>query len=155
MKHMIQLTAIPHPDINGGKPYPIFVDVEPILLIERTSHQQQRSDLRLRHNIAVSEFWEEAQRCTQELSKTPRMDVDSEEGAQKVNAWVQRREISSAITAAFNQLNSMNKQADYYDPVECTVIQMGAQNSRYTMLPCVYVLETPEEVMQKVSPFYS
>lgn len=150
MKKMIKLTAIPHPDINRGKPYSIFVDVEPIMLIERTAHQQTRSDLKMRHNIAVSELWDELQRAMREVQKAPNVVPENEEEVVATTKWVQRTHLINSMSGVYQQLNSLNQQPSFYDPVECTVIQMGAQNSRYTMLPCVYVVETPEEVMRSI-----
>jgi hypothetical protein len=160
MKRLLQLTAIPHPDLNGGQPYPVFVDPEHIVLIERTKTSQELYEWRDEQNDLACRFWQEVQRCDSELTQlAPRNFIpDNEQDAEKLNLemrrWLDRKDISASIHAAYGIIANSLQKPRYYPTVECTCIQLAVPNARHTMLPAVYVTETPEEVAEKILGAY-
>ena len=154
---LLELTAIPHPDINGGKPYPVYVNPDHIVMIELSKTSQERYGWReQQHDLAVR-FWEEVQRCDSDMtaSAPKQMVPDSEEAMTKINdvlvQWTSRRDIASSIHAAYGLIAGHRDEPKYYPPVECTCIQLAVPNARFTMLPAVYVTETPKEVAKFIA----
>ena len=148
----IRLTAIPHPDINEGKSYPVYVDSEHIVLIERGKTSQEKWAWRDQQHDAVSRFWDEVQRIDGEIrANVGKLVPDNEEEMKETRVWAQRRDIASSINAAYGIVNQMSQQPARYPAVECTCIQLAVPNARFTMLPAVFVTETPEQVAQLLS----
>lgn len=144
---MLKLTAIPHPDLNGGKPYPVYVDPTHVVLIERGKTSQERYSWREQQHELTSLFWDEVQRTTGEMKQgMPSMAVQSSEDEEALRRWMGRRDIAASIQAAYGIVNEASREARYYPPVECTCLQLAVPNARFAMLPAVYVTETPEQV---------
>ena len=154
---LIKLTAIPHPDLNGGKPYPVYVDHTHIVLIELTKTSQQRYGWREQAHALVCSFWDEVQRVDGELqaSAPQKMVPDSEEEAERIGKdlkrWTQRKDIAASIHAAFGIMNQQQQTPQFHPPVECTCIQLSVPNAQFAMLPAVYVTESPDQVAEMVS----
>jgi hypothetical protein len=78
------------------------------------------------------------------------MVPDTEEEAQQVQKemmrWAQREDITASLHAAYGLIAGRHDEPRYYPPVECTCIQLAVPNARHTMLPAIYVQESPEEV---------
>lgn len=144
---MLKLTAIPHPDLNGGQPYAVYVDPTHIVMIERSKTSQERYDWRTRQHELVSLFWDEVERTTAEMRRDqPSMTVQNSEEEASVRRWVERRDIAASIQAAYGIVNQASREAQRYPPVECTCIQLSVPNAQFHMLPAIYVTESPEEV---------
>jgi len=156
MKRLLKLTAIPHPDLNGGQPYPVFVDPDHIVLIERSKTSQERYGWRDEQIDLQVRFWQEVQRCDSELTQSaPTSFVPhTDELADKLNVemrrWLDRKDIAASIHTAFGMIQNATQQPSRYPAVECTCIQLDIPNARHTMLPVVYVTETTEEVAAMV-----
>ena len=155
---LLKLTAIPHPDINAGQPYPVYVDPSQVVLIEKTKTRQQRFDWEDAQSDAARSFWDEVQRCTGEVSASMPTNFMPDDGqeAQKfgdeMKRWATRRDIAASIHAAYGIINSLAQQPARYPSLECTVIQLAVPNARFTMLPAIYVQETPEQVARLIDP---
>mgnify|MGYP001611047850 CR=1 FL=1 len=146
MKSLIRLTAIPHPDINHGQSYPIYVDADHIVLIERSKTSQERYGWREQHTRMQIGFWEEVQRANGELRDLPNFAPDTSEDAEKSRRWMTRKDAAASLQAAYGLISDLHNQPIFYDPVEATAIQLSVPNARFTMLPVCYVVESPEEV---------
>jgi len=149
---LIKLTAIRHPDINHGQPYSVYVNPEHIVLIEISKTSQERFGWRAQQHDLAIRFWEEVQRCDGDLQQNlPRkMAAETEEEAKQVGEdmrrWAQRRDIASSLHAAYGLITGRHDEPKFYPPVECTCIQLAVPNARFTMLPALYVQESPAQV---------
>lgn len=144
---LIKLKAIPHPDVNGGASSPVFVNPDHIVLIERAKHQQERWGWREERRAALNGLWEELQRIAGELSgQTPKLVPENEREAAAGNRWLMRKDAAASIQAAYGLVVQLEQQPSQYPAVECTCIQLSVPNAKFTMLPAVYVVETPDEV---------
>jgi hypothetical protein len=160
MKRLLQLTAIPHPDLNGGQPYAVFVDPDHIVLIERSKTSQERYAWRDDQNDLTVRFWEEVQRCDSELQQStptkfaPENSEEMQAFQSDMRRWLERKDMTASIHAAYGLISSQLQSPRHYPSVECTCIQLAVPNARHTMLPTVYVTETTEEVARLILDAY-
>lgn len=152
MHALLRLTAIPHPDINDGESFPIYVEPTRILVIERGTHQftKTRSAEQFRQN--VQSLHEEVHRIIGELAKAPSMTPETATEAELVRHWVQIKDAAGALHAAYNLVAGAANSPQYHPLVHCTVVQLacGTGLEHGVMLARVYVTETPKEIVDKI-----
>ena len=157
MNTLLRLTAIAHPDINHGQPYPVYVDPERIFLVERSKTRQQRWGWEDEQSELTCRFWDEVQRCAGDMSASTPQDFmpDSEEQANRIGKdihnWATRRDIAASITTAYGIMNQLSQKPRYYPTTEATCISFAVANAHYSMLPSVFVRETPEQIAQLIA----
>lgn len=144
MKNLLKLTGAPHPDVNSGKPSPIYIDAALLVSIEctRVGYTKEGSleEMRkLTENLARS-------LRTAQASGRLKFEVKSEDEAQVTTA------IIAELVSAFNALlQSRQVEPETYPRVDCTMITLSAGVGTYGQLwKTFFVTESPEEIARLV-----
>lgn len=150
---LIKLTAVPHPDLNGGKPWPIYVDPRHVLFITRTVHHHVKlmhGDLK---REVADDLYEHAQRLNKLLSEKWPNAIDTSEAAD----WAKKLHMAGhAVNEAYQVWARAYREQDLHPRVECTEIQLacGTALEHGVMLARTWVTESPEQVADLVEgPF--
>lgn len=149
----IKLTAVPHPEINGGVSTQTYVDPSRIMLIDRGSTAFTKKKAREEYRQALGCLFDEVQRVAADAGALQKTVVpQSEEEARQVDRWMSAREVASALSAAYGLVSSASQSVGFYPDIDCTVIQLacGTALEHGVMLARVFVMESPEEVMQLI-----
>jgi len=149
---LIKLTGIPHPDINGGKSAPVYIDPTRVLVITRATTRQAKYKSIEAHRQAMNSLHEEVQRVSGELQNIPGMFVETEGDAKKIEGWAHVKEAAGALSAAYGLVARTQAEPEYHPDVECTNVSMacGTGLEHGVMLCRVDVVESPEEVAEKI-----
>ena len=144
---LIKLTGTPNPDLNGGKPSPVYIDASRVLLICPSYIEPPRLDEVNRRKGLLSRIWAGAETLHEKVSSyIPNMtDPVALEWMQTVRA------ACGEVSEAYRAINRIGPDA-FHPRVECTEIQLacGTALEHGVMLTRVWVNETPEEVHKAV-----
>lgn len=146
---LIKLTAVPHPDINGGKSFPMYVDASRILNITRTMNQHVRMDRVALKREAYDELYHGIQRLNKQMQQKMPVTIETE-GAER---WAREiHAVSHEIEANYQSWRSAYRAEDFYDQFECTELQLacGTALEHGVMLARCWVTEQPDEVAEKM-----
>ena len=146
---LIKLTALTHPEVNGGTPYPVYVDASRVLLISRSSHQFLKMGAADLKREVYDDLWAGARRLEKLLNEKMPDEIDTQEAAK----WAKEiRMLAREVQEAYSAWGQAYRQDDFYPRVECTEVQLacGTALEHGVMLTRVMVTETPEEVNDKV-----
>lgn len=150
MKNLIELTALPHPDMNEGKSWPVFVDASRILNITRGRHQNLRLD-RQRLKIEVyDDLFFGIQRLTRLLMDKMPTEIDNQEAAK----WAKEMHaVSHDVQECYSVWGRAYRSEDFHPPTECTEIQLacGTALEHGVMLARIFVVEQPDEVVRRMA----
>jgi hypothetical protein len=141
---LIKLTGVPHPDLNGGKPQPIYIDASRVLLIIQ-GHQTYPKIGSIEAN---REAYEKMARFAHELA-TKVNDYTPDMMDPAAVAWL--RTMSGAaqeLSHAAHEWGRAYSVGNFHPMIECTEVQLacGTALEHGVMLTRVWVSETPEQV---------
>lgn len=148
---LIKLTALPHPDINGGRAWPVYIDPRMVMVITRCMHQH----VKLLHADLKRELYDDLFSSTQRLhkflhEKWPEA-IDTSESA----AWAKSMNMAAgAVNDAYNAWGRAYRADDFHPKQECTELQLacGTALEHGVMLARVWVSESPEQVADLINP---
>jgi hypothetical protein len=145
---LIKLTAIPHPDLNGGKPQPVYIDASRVLLILGSHHQHPKIGSVERKREEYMRLRAGAQKLAEIVDGyMPKMDDPIAVG------WMRTAQMSAAAVseAAREYFNALG-EPDLHERVDCTEVQLacGTALEHGVMLTRVWVSESPDEVVGKI-----
>ena len=146
---LIKLTALAHPDLAGGNPWPVYVDASRVLLITRSSHQFLKLGAADLKREVYDDLWAGARRLEKLLNEKMPDEIDTQEAAK----WSKElRMLSSDIQTAYSAWGQAYRQDDLHPRVECTEVQLacGTALEHGVMLTRVMVTETPDEVVRLI-----
>jgi hypothetical protein len=89
---LIKLTALPHPDLNGGKPWPVYVDRR-VLLITRSWHQH----VKIAHGDVKREVYDDLYSGARRLAKMVN-DAHADDDRRRADARSGRRRCTLSAT---------------------------------------------------------
>lgn len=149
---MIQLTGVPHPDINNGEQTPVFIDESRVLVIEQSTTQFTKRRSAEKYRQAVQGLHQEVERVRSELSETPPMVPTTENEAEQIRRWVQAKDCAGALQAAYGLVANAANHVESHPPVDCTCVSLacGTGLEHGVMLSRVFVTESPAEVAHRV-----
>lgn len=149
MTTLIKLTNVPHPDIEEGKPQPVYVDASRILSISRARFAYAKEESIERHRKATWAFWEAVEKLQrQTLNQQPNMEDPA------AATWmVQLRNGLGLLTGAYENLNRISREPEYYERDTVTMISLacGTGLEHGVMLEKIWVVETPAEVADAIN----
>lgn len=145
---LLKLTAASNPDIDGGMPYPVYVDATRILCIQRASIQFTKQEGIERKQKLSHELWAAAEKLVDHVGVyIPNMtDPTAVE-------WMSRaREASQMVNQAYSLWSKAANQPESYPRQMCTEIQLacGTALEHGVMLARVYVQESPEDIYRLI-----
>jgi hypothetical protein len=150
---MLELTTLPHPDINGGRAHKCFIDPRRIIVIERGANQHRKHGSIEAHRQAMQSLFEEVSRVHSEAEAMPKtMAPESAAQAKMADRWLAARESAAALTAAYQLVSRAANEPAMYPMQECTAISLscGTALEHGVMLARVFVMESPEEIMKRI-----
>jgi hypothetical protein len=146
---LIRLTALPHPDLNGGKPWPVYVDRSRVLLITRSWHQH----VKIAHGDVKREVYDDlysgARRLAKMVNDEMPMAIDDERTAK----WAKEMHaLCHDVNECYQAWGRSFRAEDFYERVECTEVQLacGTALEHGVMLTRVWVTDSPEDVFEKI-----
>ena len=146
---LIKLTTVPHPDLNGGKPQPCYIDASRVLLI--IGHYCQHP--KLGSIEANREAYERLSAAAHALaSKANQYEVLDLTDPAAV-AWIKTIQgACSEMSHAANEWGRAYSLGAYHPRVDCTEVQLacGTALEHGVMLTRVWVMESPVEVAEMV-----
>lgn len=141
---LIELTGVPHSDVDDGKPQKVFIDPSRILLVNRTklAHAKEGS---IENRRQMAEDLRNATRAL--LEKVHGYQPDMTDPV-ALSWMMQAKTAAGEVQAAFLDWSKAFVEQDYYPMVACTEISMacGTGLEHGVMLAKVWVSETPEQV---------
>ena len=146
---LIKLTALSHPDLDGGISWPVYVDASRVLLITRSSHQFLKLGAADLKREVYDDLWAGARRFAKLLNEKMPNEIDTQEAAK----WAREmRMLSGEIKTSYSAWGQPYRQDDLHTRVECTEVQLacGTALEHGVMLTRVMVTETPEQVYQAI-----
>lgn len=147
---LIKLTAAPHPDLNGGLPWPTYIDASRILSIGRAMHQFARLDRQMLKTECYDEMYFGIQRLVKLLGEKLPTEIDTQEAAK----WAKELHMAShEVQSAYQVWGRAFNTQDLHPSVECTEIQLacGTALEHGVMLARHWVTESPEEVAEAIA----
>lgn len=146
---LIKLTGIPHPDVNGGQSWPIYIDATRVLFITRSIHRPVKM---MNSNLKAElydDLYDSTRRLHEHLQKVWPTEIDNQEAA----AWAKTMTMASqAVNEAYSQWNRSYRADEFWAPVECTEIQLacGTALEHGVMLARMWCMEQPDEVAKTI-----
>jgi hypothetical protein len=150
---LMKLTGLVHPDINAGKPSPVYIDPVKILVIERGVHQQTKFGSLEAHRQAVWGLHDCVDMVRSELGALPKnIAPTSEDEAKQTDFWFRAKEAADQLNSAVHLVGQYAKDASMYPLTECTIVSLscGTALEQGVMLSRVFVSETPDEIVAKL-----
>lgn len=150
---LIRLTGVPHPELNEGKPQPVYIDCRKVLTIEPGMHSPAKLETAEAQRQAIWELHDEVERAARELQKPPAtIHAETEEHARAVDLYVKSRDVAAEMLAAYKLVAHWHRQPLNHKPVECTIVGLscGTALEQGVMLTRVAVMEAAEEVARLV-----
>lgn len=147
---LIKLTGIPHPDLNGGKPQPVYIDASRVLLISQGHHQYPKLGSIERNTDRHKEMITGADKLATMVNDY----VPSMSDPIAVEWMTRARGVAQEVVSAVNAYGKWSRTEDYHPRVDCTEVQLacGTALEHGVMLTRVWVSETPEQVYAALGP---
>lgn len=147
---LIKLNSVPHPDLNNGAPWPLFIDASRVLLITRTVHQQ----VKMMHGDLKREVYDDlysgARRLAQLVNEKMPMSIENEQAAK----WAKEmHNLCHEVNESYQAWGRAYQADDYHPRIECTEVQLacGTALEHGVMLTRVWVSNPIEEVANLVA----
>jgi hypothetical protein len=144
MNVLIKLTGVPHPDLNGGKPQPIYIDASRVLLIIQGHQRYPKIEAVERGRELLDQLW----RLSADLARRANEYIPDFTDPVAME-WVKKIATAAmAVNDAYGSWAKSYQQGDYHPMVECTEVQLacGTALEHGVMLTRVWVSESPDEV---------
>jgi hypothetical protein len=145
---LIKLTGVPHPDLNGGKPQPVYIDASRVLLICQGHFQYPKIGAVEENQERMMALWRGVNRLA---DKTNDYIPDFHDPV--AVKWLQEvRAASALVSNAYADVRKADPNV-FHPRMECTEVQLacGTALEHGVMLTRVWVSETPEEVAEAVT----
>jgi hypothetical protein len=146
---LIKLTGVPHPDLNGGKPQPVYIDASRVLLIIQGHHQYPKIGAVEANQDMLQALWAGVNRLTDKVNGY----VPEMHDPVAVKWMTEARSAAQQVSSAYADVRNAAGQIAYHPRVDCTEVQLacGTALEHGVMLTRVWVSETPEEVAEAVT----
>lgn len=146
---LIKLTQLAHPDLNGGRPQPCYIDASRVLLICQGHFQYPKIGVAERNKELYDSFYNGVNKLADMVNDyIPPMTDPVAVG------WMKTIQTASMeVQAAYRLWGSSYNRQDYHPRMECTEVQLacGTALEHGVMLTRVWVTETPEQVEEKIA----
>lgn len=150
---LIKLYSLPHPDLNGGRSQPVYIDASRVLLITRSHHQHPK----IGAIEAAQELHRKLYEGTEKLNAmvngyVPKMDDPTAVGWMRV-----ANNTAHEVCEAYRLFGAAKGMGAYHPMVECTEVQLacGTALEHGVMLTRVWVTESPEQVADLVQGHFA
>lgn len=146
---LIKLTALAHPDINGGQPWPVYIDATRIISISRAVHQHIKllnADVK---REAADDLYGHVQRLNNFLAEKWPTAIDTSDAAE----WAKKiHRAAHEVGEAYQAWSRSWRAEDLHPRVECTEIQLacGTALEHGVMLARHWVTEDPDKIAELV-----
>lgn len=154
MTRLIKLTGVAHPDMNGGRPQPVYIDSTRVLSIAPAFVALHKEGAYERQRQAIESLHEEVSRVVSELNaQEPNFHPDNEAEAAQTQTWMRAKDAAASLSAAANMCTKYANQTETHPRVPCTEVCLacGTGLEHGVMLMRVMVSETPEQVADAVT----
>ena len=141
---LIKLTGVVHPDLNGGRPAPVYIDPSRVLVIAVSTQRFSKTGSFERNQELYGRLRLSAEKLAEAVNGyMPKMDDPV------AVEWLRTAQMAAhSVSEASRAWYSATGQQDYHDPIDCTEISLacGTALEHGVMLSRVWVSESPEEV---------
>lgn len=146
---LIKLSGVPHPDLNGGKAQPVFIDASRVLLISGGYQQHPKiGAIELKREV-YDDLYSGIQRLTKMIQDKTPAEIDTQQTA----AWAKDMHmLAHELQDAYGAWARAYRTEDYYPRLDCTEVHLacGTALEQGVMLTRVWVTESPEHVYSLV-----
>ena len=141
---LIKLTGLPHPDLNGGRHQPVYIDASRVLLIIQGWQQYPKIGSSERKHQLYSALY----RAASELGERVSGYIPSMSDPVALQWMKVAQAAAGAVSDAYRAWGAAYTQQDLHDRMECTEVQLacGTALEHGVMLTRVWVTESPQEV---------
>jgi hypothetical protein len=136
---LIKLTQLPHPDVDGGRGGPIFINSDSIISIERCRVGYEMEGRIEQYRQTLSSLHNEVMRVSAQLE---RINIDFERPEDSTKDVMDARECASALKSAYALLQHTASIGLTHPRVDCTCVNLLGNS----VCLKVFVTETPEQV---------
>lgn len=146
---LTKFTSVPNPDLNGGQPYPIYIDTRRIILVTRTTYQPPKIGRVEERQEMVRSLYAAACNLTDHVGGyVPKMDDPV-----AVEWMMTARTVAQEVQNAYQKASYYAREHDFHPRVECTEIQLacGTAVENDVMLARVWVMEQPEDIADRIN----
>jgi len=150
---LIRFTAIPNPDLNAEASRYLYVESQSVITIERGRWALTKESSLDEQRVLTQRLWEEVERVNGELSAmTKNVAPQDQEEADRMNHWVRMKDAAASLSSAYTMVSRVWDKQSSHPRIECTVLCLscGTALEHGVMLARVPVMETPDEVAQKI-----
>lgn len=146
---LIKLTGVAHPDLNGGRPAPVYIDASRVLLISAGHTRHAKLDSADRKRL----IYDRLSAAAFELSQKVTDYVPDMADKVALDWMMNARAGAAAVNEAYRAWAHAGREEDFHPRVDCTEVQLacGTALEHGVMLTRVWVSESPEEVEEKVA----
>lgn len=144
---LIKLSGVPHPESDGGKSMPIYVDADRIVYIERSTAFMGNLAKRNAYNDNMSSFYDEVCRIEGALKQLQlqamEIGIDNQVAARQ---WGEVSTAAGELRAAYSLTNSVKGPWEH-PGVPCTTIGLALISDNGQQLSRLHVMESPDQIV--------
>lgn len=146
---LIKLTGVPHPDLNGGRAQPVYIDASRVLLIAQGHHRFPKIGSVERHK----QLYDRLYQGSSKLSDLVNAYIPKMTDPIAVEWMSTAREAAGCVNDAYRAWAGGWREEDYHPSMDCTEVQLacGTALEHGVMLTRVWVSDPIEDVAKKVA----
>lgn len=147
---LVKLTGIPHPEINGGVPWSVYVDPTRVLLITRATHRQTKLLAAEERRALYDDMRGNVEQLNLLLTKKWPNEIDTQQASERAK---ELHMMANAVNDACVNWSRSYRAEEVHPAIECTELQLacGTGMEHGVMLARVWVSESPEQVAAKLT----